>query len=164
MAPARRAGPAEPATSSVSELVVTRERTEKAAAANDVGALAGGERDEEITVTASRRETGSTFAARAAAPSARPASQAAKLRAAAAAGRTAEVDALLEQGAPIDAPDADGNTALMKSLQADHPAAAASLRRHGASLDRRNHAGENARDIATQKDDPALNQAIGLAP
>jgi hypothetical protein len=168
LAPARRAAPAEPATSSVSELVVTRERAENAAAANDARALAGGDRDEEVTVTASKRATGSAFAAPPVASqgrlAARPSGQAAKLRAAAAAGRTAEVDALLEQGAPVDAPDADGNTALMKSLQADHPAAAAALRRHGASLDRKNHAGESARDMATAKDDPELSQAIGLAP
>jgi len=31
----------------------------------------------------------------------------------------------------------------MLSIQADRPAAAALLRRHGASLDQRNHAGES---------------------
>ncbi|MFI4936604.1 MAG: ankyrin repeat domain-containing protein, partial [Caulobacterales bacterium] len=87
-----------------------------------------------------------------------------RLRAAAAAGRTTEMDALLEQGAPVDTPDAEGNTALIKSIQADHPAAAALLRRHGASLDRKNSAGESARDIATAKGDAELNQAIGLGP
>jgi ankyrin repeat protein len=88
----------------------------------------------------------------------------AALRAAAAGGRSSEVEALLTQGAPVDAPDAAGDTALMKSVQAGQPAVAALLRRHGASLDRRNHAGENARDMATRKGDPALDEALGLAP
>lgn len=91
-----------------------------------------------------------------------PPDQAARLRAAAAAGRTAEVEDLLKQGAPVDAPDAAGDTALIKSLQAGHPAVAAALRRHGASLDHKNQAGESARDIATTKGDPELNRAIGL--
>jgi hypothetical protein len=89
---------------------------------------------------------------------------AAQLRAAAAAGRTSEIAALLDQGVPVDAADANGDTALMKSVQADHPAAAAFLRRHGASLDHKNHAGESARDIATAKGDPELDQAVGLGP
>jgi hypothetical protein len=93
-----------------------------------------------------------------------PSGQAARLRAAAAAGRTAEVATLLAQGVPVDAPDAEGNTALMRSIQADHPAAAALLRRRGASLDRKNHAGERARDMATAKGDAELNQALGLDP
>ncbi|HZZ87304.1 MAG TPA: hypothetical protein VFE13_03125 [Caulobacteraceae bacterium] len=87
-----------------------------------------------------------------------------RLRAAAAAGRTAELDALLRQGAPVDAPDAAGDTALMLSLRADHAAAAAALRRRGASLERRNHAGESARDIAAARSDPALDRALGTAP
>jgi ankyrin repeat protein len=89
---------------------------------------------------------------------------AAKLRAVAAAGRVAEVNALLDQGAAVDAPDADGNTALMAAVLADHPAVAATLRRHGASLDRQNHAGESARDMAATKADAALDHALGLAP
>jgi ankyrin repeat protein len=87
-----------------------------------------------------------------------------RLRSAAAAGRTAEVQALLDHGVPVDAPDSDGDTALMKSIQADQRAAAALLRRHGASLDHRNSAGESARDLATAKGDAALDQAIGLGP
>jgi len=93
-----------------------------------------------------------------------PSNEAARLRAAAAAGRTAEMEALLAQGIPVDAPDADGETALMKSIQADQPAAAAMLRRYGARLDRRNHAGERARDMATARGDAGLNRAIGLGP
>ena len=88
----------------------------------------------------------------------------ARLRAAAAAGRTAEMEGLLEHGAAVDSPDAEGDTALMKSVQADRPAAAALLRRHGASLDQKNHAGESARDMASAKGDAALDQAIGLSP
>lgn len=87
-----------------------------------------------------------------------------RLRAAAAAGRISDIEALLAEGAAIDVPDADGNTALMKSIQADRPAIAALLRRHGASLDRRNHAGESARDLARARADPALNRALGLEP
>jgi len=90
--------------------------------------------------------------------------QAERLRAAAAAGRTAEVEALLTQGVSVDAPDSDGETALMKSIEADHPAVAALLRRHGASLDARNHAGERAGDMALAKDDPELDAALGLGP
>jgi hypothetical protein len=93
-----------------------------------------------------------------------PSDQPARLRTAAAAGQTAEVDALLAQGVPVDAPNADGDTALMISIRADQPAAAALLRRHGASLDRKNRAGESATDMARAKGDAALNQAIGLGP
>ncbi len=88
--------------------------------------------------------------------------KAARLRAAAAAGRTDEVEDLLAQDVPIDAPDADGETALMKSIQADQRAVAALLNRHGASLDRKNRAGESAKDMATAKGDEALSKALGL--
>jgi hypothetical protein len=89
---------------------------------------------------------------------------AARLRAAAAAGRTGELAKLLDQGVPVDAADGAGDTALMKSVRADRPAAAALLRRHGASLERTNQAGESARDLAADKGDPALDRAIGIAP
>lgn len=88
----------------------------------------------------------------------------ARLRSAAAAGRTADVEALLKRGAPVNSADAEGETALMKSVEADHPAAAAVLRRYGASLDQQNHAGESARDMATDKGDAELDQALGLSP
>jgi len=52
----------------------------------------------------------------------------------------------------------------MESIQADHPAAAALLRSHGASLDRKDRAGESARDMAGAKGDATLNQALGLGP
>jgi hypothetical protein len=150
-------------------------RAAPAPEANSSGPLLGGARDE---VDGSMRSS----AARASGPplavspaeaalarselSARasPSAEAERLRAAAAAGRTAEVEALLDEGAPVDAADADGDTALMESIRADHPAAAAALRRHGASLDRQNRAGESARDMATTKGDAELNQAIGLGP
>ena len=71
---------------------------------------------------------------------------------------------LLTQGVPVDAPDADGKTALMQSIGADRPAVAALLRRHGASLDTLDSTGQSARDMAAAKGDAALNQALGLAP
>ena len=93
-----------------------------------------------------------------------PAVRAARLHAAAAAGRLAELETLLEQGTPVDALDSDGETALMKSIQARNPAAAVLLRRHGASLDRINRNGVSARDMAASIDDPDLNRALGLGP
>jgi len=89
---------------------------------------------------------------------------AARLRQAAAAGRLAEMTALLSSGAPVDGADDEGETALMKTVQANHPAAAALLRRHGASLDRENRAGRSARDMASSVGDADLNRALGLAP
>ena len=89
---------------------------------------------------------------------------AASLRAAAAAGRTAEIDALLARGVLVDAPDETGETALMKSIAAGQREAAALLRRHGASLDQKNRAGVSARDMAVLKDDAELDRALGLTP
>lgn len=83
-----------------------------------------------------------------------------RLRAAAAAGRTDEVAALLAQGVPVDAPDADGETALMTSVRADQPATARLLSRHGASLDRTNKAGESAKTLAAARDDKELSKAL----
>jgi hypothetical protein len=173
--PAPRAFPAASAASPAPPTIVTAERAAQAPAAADAGTLSADARDEVaeaqggLAPPAARRASSSAFAAPpAAAPMSRFKSSpglasdpAARLRAAAAAGRTAEVEALLDQGAPVDAPDANGDTALIKSVQADHPAAAAALRRRGASLDHRNHAGESARDIAMTKGDAELNQAIG---
>jgi hypothetical protein len=133
--------------------------------------------EESASVTAERRlshpEMADQDTAHAASPAppaaasgfaARPSDQPARLRAAAAAGRTAEVKALLAEGVPVDDPDADGRTALMKSIEADRPAVAALLRGHGASLDTEDNAGDSARDMAAAKDDAALNKALGLAP
>jgi ankyrin repeat protein len=106
--------------------------------------------------------TEATVAAKSAAPV--PSDQAARLRSAAAAGKTAEVEGLLTAGVPIDAADANGDTALIRSIQADKPSVAAILRRHGASLDHRNNAGQSARDIAKAAGDAELNQALGLPP
>ena len=85
-----------------------------------------------------------------------------QLRAAAAAGRTREVEELLNRQIPVDVADANGETALMKSIRADQPVTAALLIRHGASLDKKNKAGLSARDLAMQINDPALNHALGL--
>jgi len=85
-----------------------------------------------------------------------------QLRAAAAAGRTDEVQELLNRQIPVDVADANGETALMKSIRADQPATAALLIRHGASLDKKNNAGLSARDLAAHINDPALNRALGL--
>ena len=87
-----------------------------------------------------------------------------QLHAAAAAGHTAEVQHLLDRHVPVDAADAKGETALMKSIRADQPETAALLVRLGASLDKKNDAGLNARDLAAQRKDPALNRALGLEP
>lgn len=87
-----------------------------------------------------------------------------RLRDDAAAGRIADIEALLARGAPVDAADENGETALMKSIQAGQREAAALLRRHGASLDLKDRAGVSARDMATQKNDPALDQALGISP
>jgi hypothetical protein len=116
----------------------------------------------ELVVTAGRRASplGSSPPIRSSAGS--PPDPAAKLRAAASAGQTAEVAALLAKGVPVDAPDDSGETALMRAIQAHHPAAAALLRRGGASLDRKNDAGASARDMATSIGDPELNRALGL--
>jgi ankyrin repeat protein len=92
------------------------------------------------------------------------ASQAARLRAAAAAGRVSDMTTLLMNGVPVDAVDEDGETALMKSVRANQPAAVTLLRRYGASLDRENLAGRSARDMALTVDDPELNRALGIGP
>ena len=85
-----------------------------------------------------------------------------RLRAAAASGRTVEVENLLARGVPIDAPDADGDTALMKAVTVGHWRTVAVLRRHGASLDRKNRAGRSVRDIAESMDNDEAGQALGL--
>src|SRR5580698_6111667 len=136
------------------------------------GNFSGGARDEVAAGSAestARRASApstaeATVTAKSEALAAAPADQAARLRSAAAAGKTAEVEGLLTAGVPIDAADANGDTALIRSIQADQPSVATLLRRHGASLDHRNNAGQSARDIAKTKDDAELNQALGLTP
>lgn len=85
-----------------------------------------------------------------------------RLRDAAAAGQTREISALLSRGAPIDAADSNGETALMKAVQAKQRDATALLRRRGASLDLKNQEGRSARDMAAALADPDLDRALGL--
>jgi hypothetical protein len=172
-APAPQAFPAAPPPPPPAAAAAS-ERTAPVAGAIAQERPASDARDEAAGAQGLTSETArapATLTARAAAPmnrlqsSAAPLSeQAARLRAAAAAGRTGEVEALLNRGVPIDAADLDGNTALMLSIKADQPATAALLRRHGARLDQQNRAGETARDMATAKGDAELNRAIGVGP
>ena len=69
----------------------------------------------------------------------------------------------MAQGVPVDAADEDGETALMKAIEAGQPDAAGLLLRHGASLDQKNRAGVSARDMAGRKADAALERALGLS-
>jgi hypothetical protein len=146
--------------------------SEQAAPVNAPKSLAGGadtaESIGEVVVTGRKRSARSASAPSAfdafAGPSRDAPDPAAQLRAAAAAGRTGEVRALLQAGASVDAADADGDTALMKAIQADQPGAAALLVRRGASLDLKNGAGESARDMARERGDADLDRALGVAP
>ena len=165
IAAAPKAFPAAPATPPVD---APSDRTESPGQSR-FGNFSSGARDEvaagSAESTARRASVRSVAEAPVAAKSeSAAADQAARLRAAAAAGKTAEVEGLLAAGVPIDAADANGDTALIRSIQADQPSVAAILHRHGASLDRENNAGQSARDIAKAKDDAELNQALGLAP
>ncbi len=85
-----------------------------------------------------------------------------KLQFAAAQGQVDEVRALLARGLPVDGLDEEGETALMKAVRANQPAAADLLRRRGASLDLKNPSGQSARDIAAELDDPRLYRALGI--
>lgn len=106
---------------------------------------------EEIVVTGARIESANS-----------PAALAQQLREAAAAGQSRQLAVLLARDVPIDAVDDDGETALMKAVQARHLDAAAFLRRRGASLDLKNHEGRSARDMAATLADPAMDKALGL--
>jgi Ankyrin repeats (many copies) len=106
---------------------------------------------EEIVVTGSRIGSASS-----------PEALAQQLREAAAAGQSRQLAVLLARDVPIDAIDDDGETALMKAVQARHLDAAAFLRRRGASLDLKNHEGRSARDMAATLADPAMDKALGL--
>lgn len=126
---------------------------------------------EQVVVTGARRTEGATMAARTASKAAdisalavRGEVRAASLRAAAASGRIAELKAILTQKGAVDTPDDDGETALMKAVQANHADAAALLRRYGANPDLKNRAGQSARDMAASIADPSLNRALGVAP
>jgi hypothetical protein len=147
-----------------------------AVAAKSALAAAGGARQEAqtVVVTGSRIDrrdyAASTPAisdvsqARMRAEAAKLGAEAARLRYDAVAGRTADIEAVLAEGTPVDAADEDGETALMKSIESGQREAAALLLRHGANLDLKNHAGVSARDMAARKNDPALNQALGISP
>jgi ankyrin repeat protein len=63
---------------------------------------------------------------------------------------------------PIDTADAAGETALMRSVEGDHPDTAALLVRRGADLERKNRLGMSARDMAEAKGDDRLNRALGI--
>lgn len=140
--------PAPPKSSSeISELVVTAERRAPADAAVSANRVA------------KPMDPGAL-----AAPAPVLSGEAERLRAAAAAGRTAELAALLAKGVPVDAANDQGETALMKSVQADQPAAAALLRRRGASLDLKNAAGQSAREMALGIGDTKLDRALRLDP
>lgn len=149
----RAEAPASRPEKGVSEVVVTGSRIQSDEARPQARASSPGAAVEEMVVTRGRAAAKSASS---------PESLAERLRAAAAEGRTSEMAALLAKGIPIDAPDDDGETALMRAIQADQPTAAAFLRRRGASLDRKNDAGVSARDMATAIGDAELNRALGL--
>jgi len=109
-------------------------------------------------------EIDSTAASARSAAAASPPVAEARLRAAATAGRVSELTALLEEGVLVDAADEVGDTALIKAVRANRPAAAALLQRYGADLDLENRQGESARDIAASIGDPELTRALSLAP
>ena len=106
---------------------------------------------EEVVVTGSRIASASS-----------PEALAQQLREAAAAGQSRQLAVLLARDVPIDAVDDDGETALMKAVQARQLDAAAFLRRRGASLDLKNDDGRSVRDMAATLADPAMDKALGL--
>ena len=83
---------------------------------------------------------------------------AAALREAAGRGDTAAVRALLEQGAPVDARDDQGATALVRAAYGNHVDAAALLVQAGADVDLADDTRQSAYLIATSEvgDDPRL--------
>ena len=92
-----------------------------------------------------------------------PRDPAARLRLAAAQGSLAEAKTLIAHGARVDAADENGDTALISAVRENHPEIAALLRRHGASLDRHNHAGQSARGLASALANPEMDRALGLS-
>lgn len=106
---------------------------------------------EELVVTGARIESASS-----------PAALAQQLRDAAAAGQSRQLAILLARDVPIDGVDDDGETALMKAVQARQLDAVAFLRRRGADLDLKNNEGRSVRDMAAKLADPALDKALGL--
>jgi len=59
--------------------------------------------------------------------------------------------------------DNDDTTALMKAIQANQLDAVVILHRRGASLDRTNRSGVSARQMAAQKNDLSLNEALNIS-
>lgn len=88
----------------------------------------------------------------------------ARLASAAIAGDSAEIGRLLAAGVPVDVADEVGETALMKAVRANRPAAAALLRRAGADPARRSNAGISAQDLAAERNDPRMDRALDVAP
>ncbi|HEY1562775.1 MAG TPA: ankyrin repeat domain-containing protein [Caulobacteraceae bacterium] len=167
---AARAFPAEASPPPSQQVIVTAERRASPPAAGK-SEFTGGTQDDSLGALGSALMAKKPAPPPPAAPllgseadAGSPSVQAGNLRAASAGGRLSEIETLLALGVPVDAPDVDGETALMKSIRADEPAAAALLLRHGARLDQRNRAGMSARQMATAVGDPALERAVGLKP
>ena len=86
---------------------------------------------------------------------------------AAMAGDAAEVRRLLEEGAAVDAPQADGTTALHWAVRWDDHETTGLLIRAGASLDAANHAGSTPMRLATVNGSAAMIERLldaGLDP
>jgi hypothetical protein len=67
-----------------------------------------------------------------------------------------------ESGEPPPLPA--GPTTWKPSCNTAPPSTPRTPRGHGASLDRKNHAGESARDMARASGDAELDQAVGSSP
>lgn len=160
-APPAEAPASPPPSRGVEEMVVTGSRAAAPARIAPPRAAAAKRKPaddvSEVVVTAERRRSADE-----AVPVESPATQARRLRRAAASGKVDEVSALLEAGAEVDAADGEGVTALMRAVQRKHAEAALLLRDYGADLDRKNRAGVSARDMAAKLGDPELNRALGL--
>ncbi len=142
--PTALAAPQTAAPQKAAPLVAPKATTNAPAARDEADELAMGE----MVVTAERTA---------------PRDPAARLRLAAAQGSLAEAKTLIAHGARVDAADENGDTALISAVRENHPEIAALLRRHGASLDRHNHAGQSARGLASALANPEMDRALGLS-
>ncbi|MEW6426975.1 MAG: ankyrin repeat domain-containing protein [Thermodesulfobacteriota bacterium] len=89
----------------------------------------------------------------------------AELRWAAIRGYQEDVEVLLASGVNVDAVDAQGRSALIEAASNAHPAIAARLISHGASLEKRDGSGLNALLAAADsaiKDEGAVSETISL--